>query len=136
MRLDHIPPATVRFWAWVDSSVTWVLALPPAAQGFIALLYRINGWLGGAAAPPPFAPIQLFFVCLSGVLISLWVAVRLIWPLGALAYADAWGRIAVSALIFYFLACTDAPGVLAFFIFTEMAGAIAQLRAAHRFPRT
>lgn len=134
MRFDHVPPATVRFWAWVDSSVTLTLAIPPVAVGFLHLLYRVNGWLGGQDVLPEFAPIHLFFVCLSGVLISLWVLVRLLYPVGVLAFADAMGRAVVASLIVYFLVCTDAPRVLGLFVFTELAGSVAQFRAVLRPP--
>ena len=129
MRFDNVPAKTVRFWAWVDSSVTWTLALPVAAPGFLHLLYRINGWMGGTARAPAFEPIHLFFVCLSGVLISLWVLVRLLFPAGVLAFADACGRLAVSLLILWFEGSTDAPRVLWLFVLTEMAGSVAQFRA-------
>ncbi|WP_051749553.1 hypothetical protein [Nevskia soli] len=134
MRFDHVPPGTVRFWAWVDSSVTLTLAIPPVAVGFLHLLYRVNGWLGGQDVLPEFAPIHLFFVCLSGVLISLWVLVRLLHPVGVLAFADAMGRAVVASLIVYFLVCTDAPRVLGLFVFTELAGSVAQFRAVLRQP--
>ncbi|MDR3418923.1 MAG: hypothetical protein P4L83_22335 [Nevskia sp.] len=134
MRFDHVPARTVRFWAWLDSSVTWTLAIPPFAAGFLRLLYRINGWLGGESAPPAFGSIQLFFVCLSGVLISLWVVVRLVYPSGQLAFADAIGRAFVAVLIAYFLIFTDAPRVLALFVFTELAGTVGQLAAVLRRP--
>jgi len=135
MRFDHVPPSTVRFWAWVDSSVSWTLAIPPVALGFLRLLYRINGWMGGVDTPPAFGGVQLFFVCLSGVLISLWVLVRLLHPVGVLAFADAIGRVAVALLIAGFLLWTDAPRVLGLFIVTELGGAIAQFRAVLRQPR-
>lgn len=106
MRFDQVSPGTVRFWAWLDSSVSWTLALPFVAPGFLRLLYRINGWMGGVDTPPPFGSIQLFFVCLSGVLIALWVLVRLLHPVGVLAFADALGRIAVALLIGWFLLAT------------------------------
>jgi len=134
MRFEHVPPRTVRFWAWVDSSVTYTLALPFVAPGFLRLLYRINGWMGGAAIVPAFEPIQWFFVCLSGAMVSLWVIVRLLRPLGIFAVIDGYGRIWVSALILYFVILEGAPQVLLLFVGTEMAGAIAQLRIAYRNP--
>lgn len=132
MNLDHVRPKTVRFWAWVDSSVTWTLALPPMAEVFIRTLYRINGWLGGEAVAPLFLPVQLFFVSLSGVLISLWVLARLLHPAPVLALLDGWGRVGVSALLLYFVLGAGAPPVLLLFVITEMAGAIGQLRDVYR----
>jgi hypothetical protein len=131
MNLEPISPKTIRFWAWVDSSVTWTLALPPMAEVFIRTLYRINGWIGGESIAPAFLPVQLFFVSLSGVLISLWVLARLLHPAPLFALLDGWGRVAVSALLIYFVFVTGAPKVLLLFVITEMAGAIAQLRAVY-----
>lgn len=131
MNLDHVSAKTVRFWAWVDSSVTWTLAVPPMAEVFLRTLYRINGGLGGEATAPVFLPVQLFFVSLSGVLISLWVLARLLHPAPIFALLDGWGRVAVSAVILWFVFGAGAPKVLLLFVVTEMAGAIGQLRAVY-----
>jgi hypothetical protein len=132
MNLDDVSPKTVRLWAWVDSSVTWTLAIPPMAKVFISTLYRINGWIGGESVAPAFLPVQLFFVSLSGVLISLWVLARLLHPVPVFALLDGWGRVAVSALLIYFVLVAGAPRVLLLFVVTEMAGAIGQLRVVYR----
>jgi hypothetical protein len=132
MNLDDVSPKTVRLWAWVDSSVTWTLAIPPMAKVFISTLYRINGWIGGESVAPAFLPVQLFFVSLSGVLISLWVLARLLHPAPVFALLDGWGRVAVSALLIFFVLVAGAPRVLLLFVVTEMAGAIGQLRVVYR----
>ncbi|MEQ1399721.1 hypothetical protein, partial [Salmonella enterica] len=59
---DHIPASTVRFWAWLDSAVTWSLALPPLSPHFIGFLYTLNGWIGGTSVVPHFEPIHGVFV--------------------------------------------------------------------------
>jgi hypothetical protein len=129
--LDHVRPRTVRFWAVVDSSVSYTLALPPLAERFVSLLNYLDGQLGGVANAPPFTPMQLFFVCLSGALISLWCIVRYLKPIGLFALVDGWGRVWISLLIIWFVAAEGAPRVLLFFVVTEMLGAIAQLREVH-----
>ncbi len=128
MDFDRVNPRTVRFWALIDSSIA-ALALPPTATAFIGALYWINGRLGGAATPPGFDPLALFFVNLSGVLVLVWVAARLLRPLGIFALIDAIGRVAVSALIAYYILRENVIPVLWFFVGTEMIGAIAQIRA-------
>lgn len=134
MTLDHIDPKLVRFWALVDSSIAPALSLPPLAQLFVDFIYWANGWLGGASTAPMFEPIHWFFVCLSGALVSVWVIVRLLRPLGVFALVDGWARVWVSALIVYYVAIENAPGVLLVFVITEMAGAVAQLAAVYRKP--
>ena len=128
LQLADVPPARLRFWPWVDSSVALWLVVPPTARAFIAAFYHVNGWLGGASEPPPFAPIHWFFACLSGALVGLWVLTRLVWPSSRLALADSLGRLWVSGLLVGFVAFADAPRALLLFVITEMAGAIAQWR--------
>ena len=134
-RYAHIPPSTVRFWAWLDSSVTWMLALPPLAPKFIAMIFTMNGWMGGVGTAPVFEPIHLLFVCLTGALVSTWVVARLLVPLGILAVIDGWGRLVVGCIILYCLLALDAPVVLWLFVATEWLGAFAQLRAAYWPPK-
>jgi len=136
MNLAGVRRRTVRFWAIVDSSVSYTLALPPLAEHFVPMLYYVNGKLGGDAAAPPFTPMQMFFVCLSGSLISLWCVARYVKPIGVFALIDGWGRVWVSLLIVWFVAVEGAPRVLLVFIVTEMLGAVAQLREVYlRKPR-
>lgn len=130
---DHVPAATVRFWAWLDTGVL-SLALPVTAKLFIGALYALNGWLGGVAAAPAFEPIQLFFVNLSGVMVLVWCAARLLHPVGVLALVDAIGRTLVAALIAWFIVVEGAIPVLWLFVGTELAGAIGQGRALLRRP--
>jgi hypothetical protein len=134
MNLDRVRRKKVRFWALVDSSVSYTLALPPLAEHFISLLYYVNGKLGGGSVAPAFTPLQMFFVCLSGSLISLWCVARYLKPIGLFALIDGWGRVWVSLLIVWFVVVEGAPRVLLLFIATEMLGAVAQLHEVYRRP--
>lgn len=131
MNPSRINAETVRFWAWVDSGLA-TLALPPVAESFVQLLYRCNGWLGGVDQPPPFEPVHWLFVCLLGVLVGCWSAARLLQPTALLALIDSVGRAAVAALLAWFILARGAPAVLAVFIVTELAGALAQGVALRR----
>ena len=128
---DHIPASTVRFWAWVDSGVTWMLALPPMAPKFIGMVFWLNGLLGGSSVAPVFEPIHLTFVCLTGALVSVWVIARLLNPMGLMAVIDGWGRLAVGAILVYVILVLGGPVALWLFVFTEWIGAVAQLRKAY-----
>lgn len=130
---DHVPAATVRFWALLDTGVL-SLALPFTAPLFLGFLYWLNGLLGGASTAPAFDPLALFFVNLSGMMVLVWVAARLLHPVGVLALVDAVGRVLVSALIAWYILIEGAIPVLWLFVGTEMAGAIAQGRAVLRRP--
>ena len=116
----------------VDAAVSYTLALPPLAEHFIAVLYFLNGKMGGDSTVPVFSPLQLFFVCLSGSLVSLWCLARWLKPIGLFALLDGWGRVWISGLIIYFVAVAGAPRVLLLFVATEMIGAIAQLHEVYR----
>lgn len=132
LNLDRIRRRKVRFWAIVDSSVSYTLALPPLAEHFISLLYYANGKMGGDPVAPPITSLQMFFVCLSGTLIALWCIARYLKPIGLFALLDGWGRVWVSLLIVWFVAVESAPRVLLLFIITEMLGAVAQLHEVYR----
>lgn len=129
----HVPAATVRFWALLDTGVL-SLALPFTAPLFLDALYALNGLLGGVSTPPPLDPLALFFVNLSGVMVLVWIAARLLHPVGVLALVDTVGRLLVSALIAYYVLAKGAIPVLWLFVGTELAGAIAQGRAVLRRP--
>ncbi|THD01358.1 hypothetical protein B1810_19595 [Panacagrimonas perspica] len=123
----------MRFWAWIDTSVI-VLALPITAKAFLALIYGLNGLLGFDAEVPAFGAIQMFFVNLAGMLVAVWAIARLVHPIGLLAFIDAIGRSAVAMLIAWYALVENAPQALWLFVFTEGAGAVAQLRACLREP--
>ena len=130
--LDRVRRRKVRFWAIVDSSVSYPIALPPLSEHFVNMLYTINGKLGGESAAPAFTPLQMFFVCLCGSLVGLWCLARYLKPIGLFALLDGWGRVWVSLLIVWFVAVEGAPRVLLLFIVTEMIGAVAQLHEVYR----
>ncbi len=132
LNLDGVPPGRVRFWAIVDSVLSFTLAAPPLAERFIAFAYFVNGKLGGTPTVPAFTAFELFFVCLSGTLIALWSLVRYLKPIGLFALLDGWGRVWVSLLIVWFVTVEGAPRVLLLFIVSEIVGAVAQLHEVYR----
>lgn len=123
--------AVVRVCAAFDLVVTGLFALPPLARVFLAVLFAVNGAFGGAAAPPPFVPLQWMFVNLTGALGVLWAVVRLLWPQRVLGLADAAARTWVACLIAFHV-FEGAPGVLALFVATELGGALVQLSVLAR----
>ena len=131
---DHIPVKTVRFWAWLDTAVTWMPAIPPLSIYFVNGLYAMNGWLGGVAEAPVFEPIHLMFVSLMGSLVTLWCMVRILYTQPWMAAVDGWGRLWVGATLVWIILAMGGPPILWMFVFTEWIGAFAQLRAAY-FPQ-
>lgn len=133
MRYDHIPPGTVRFWAWLDSGIVW-MAIPPLAPKFLAMIYWLNGLVGGDPTPPALEPIHLLFICLTGALVGTWVLARLLHPVGLLGVIDGWARLYVAAVLAWVVLVLDGPQILWLFVFTEAAGTVSQLRAAYAKP--
>lgn len=129
--LDRISPKTVRFWALIDTGVL-ALATPPSARLFLEGLYWLNGQLGGVSTAPAFDPLAMFFVNLSGLLVLVWCAARLLRPLGVFALIDTVGRGLVSLLIAGSILSGGVPPVLWLFVGTEMLGALAQGHAVWR----
>lgn len=127
-RFAHVAPGRVRFWAMIDSGVL-ALATPWTATLFLGALYWVNGLLGYEATAPAFGTLQMFFVNLSGVMVGVWVVARLLNPAGIMALVDGIGRLLVALLLIAYILGAGAPPVLWFFVFTEVIGAIPQLRA-------
>ena len=116
----------IRGCAAFDVVVTGLLALPPTASLFVEVLYYVNGWLGGDAAPPPFVAVQWMFVHIAGALGVLWAVARIVEPTRFLGLTDAVGRVCVGGLILWHVLAGGAPMVLLAFALTEWLGAAAQ----------
>jgi hypothetical protein len=125
--------AVVRACAAFDLLVTGLFALPRLAGVFIAVLFTVNGALGGTAAPPPFVPLQWLFVSLTGALGVLWAIVRLLWPQRGLGLAEAAARTWVAGVIAFHVS-EGAPAVLGLFVATELGGAFLELSVLAREP--
>ena len=122
----------LRGWAWLDLVVTGVLAIPPLAPLFIALVFALDGALGGSAEPTPYDATQRFFVSLAGTLGVLWAWARIRMPLAPLGWADTIGRVWVGALLVYFIVFEGGPRSLCLFVSTELAGAVHQFAVLRR----
>lgn len=116
----------IRGCAAFDVVVTGLLALPPTASRFVEVLYYVNGWLGGDAAPPPFVAVQWMFVHIAGALGVLWAVARIVEPTRFLGLTDAVGRACVGGLILWHVLAGGAPVVLLAFVLTEWLGTAAQ----------
>ncbi|MBM4384747.1 MAG: hypothetical protein FJ091_15450 [Deltaproteobacteria bacterium] len=116
----------IRACAAFDLVVTGLFALPFSAKIFVATLYALDRALGGNLATPQLSELGAFFTNLAGMLGVLWAAVRLARPERFLARADAMGRVAVAALIAWYLATESLPDVMWAFVATELGGAAAQ----------
>ncbi len=129
MESPQIPSErTIRGFAALDLLVTAPLAVPGVAGGLLALLYRLDAALGGAAGAVPALPsLGWLFVHLAGILGVVWAVARLRMPDPRLARIDGVGRTAVAGLLSLGILGGDVPAVFWAFVATELAGAVAQL---------
>ncbi|MEQ8268363.1 MAG: hypothetical protein RH982_14300 [Parvibaculum sp.] len=123
----------IRGAAWCDLVVTAPFAVPFIAEAVIALLYGIDREVGFATPGFMFemSPLAMMFVHIMGVLGVVWAIVRLRQPVVELARMDASARLVVAALILYAILAGATP-VLWLFVFTEIAGSIAQFAVMKR----
>ena len=124
----------MKAWALLDLLVTGLLALPWVASAFIGTLYALEARLVEPLPQPAFAPVQLFFVHLAGVLGVLWALARILEPTPFLARCDCIGRCFVALLILYAMSAAGAPAprILLLFVATEAIGAAHQAYALRR----
>lgn len=127
-----LKPGLIRFWAAIDLCVGIGMLMPPFASAFIALLYTLNGLVGGTTAAPTFDAIHWLFVYLTGALTVTWAVARLLHPISLLAVVDGWARLWVAGVLAYAMLGLGAPSVLWLFVLTESAGGVVQLGAAYR----
>lgn len=115
-----------------DLLVTAWLALPGAAGLFLDLLDALGRWSGLAPPIEPFDPLQLFMVNLAGILGVTWNWTR--WHTASydLAKIDAVARIAVAALIVYYVVAMGATPVLLLFMVSELSGSAVEFRLRPR----
>lgn len=123
----------IRGAAWCDLVITAPFAVPLVAEAIIALLYGIDREIGFATPALMFemGPLAMMFAHIMGVLGVVWAIARLRQPVVELARIDAGARLVVAALIFYAILAGATP-VLWLFVFTEIAGSIAQFAIMKR----
>lgn len=118
-----------RWLNYFDLAVTGWLAVPGLSLLFIDLMYWCDARLGFVSAYTPFDPLQQFMLNLAGVLGVCWNYAhlrhgRLLSPI------DAMARVAVAALILYYVFVQGATPVLLAFVVSELVGVVVHLRGA------
>ena len=122
----------VRAFALLDLIVTGLLAVPLLSQHVLALLLSGFGVLGSPSQWLPFSTVTLVFCNLAGVLGVLWNGLRWLHPQALIVRTDQWGRVAVAAVLIFYLCFKAAPVVLWLFVATELAGALVAWRTLRR----
>ena len=122
----------VRAFALFDLIVTGLLAVPVLSEYVLALLLSGFGLLGAPAQWLPFSTVTLVFCNLAGVLGVLWNGLRWLHPQILIVRMDQWGRVAVAAVLSFYLCLKGAPVVLWLFVATELAGAWVAWRTLRR----
>lgn|GEM_PF-663454 len=109
--------------AWLDLWLFTPLALPYFSEIYLALLKFAHFQLGIAGTFPGLAPLHWVFVNTTGILAVLWACIRLRYPLRDLVLADAYARIAVAAILVFWMWYGATP-LLSLFVLTEIGGAL------------
>ena len=123
----------IRAVAAFDLLVTLPLALPGIESEYLRLLFGGFGLLTVPAGLLPLSMSAALFCNLAGILGVLWNGARLLHPWEHwLAWLDVRGRIAVAALLAYYLLRLGAPPALWLFVATETGGALLQAWALRR----
>lgn len=124
----------VRAFALFDLVVTGLLAVPLLSEYVLALLLSGFGVLGSPSQWLPFSTLTLVFCNLAGVLGVLWNGLRWMHPQPLIVRMDQWGRVAVAAVLVFYLCFKAAPVVLWLFVITELAGAVMAWNTLRRIP--
>jgi hypothetical protein len=111
-----------------DLLMTAWLAIPGLSDWFIQLIDRIGVITGWAAPLAPFDPFAMFMVNLAGVLGVAWNWARWRSASYELAKLDAAARLAVAALILYYVFVLGVTPVILLFVISEVFGSLVELR--------
>lgn len=125
----------VRAFALFDLVVTGMLALPIVSGYALAILLSGFGFFGSPADWLHMPLLTMVFCNLAGVLGVLWNGLRFVHPNATIVRMDQWGRIAVAAVLIYYLTMQGAPVALWLFVVTELSGAWAEWRSLRRAGR-
>ncbi|MGD1933639.1 MAG: hypothetical protein ACFB0Z_03870 [Candidatus Phaeomarinobacter sp.] len=109
--------------AWLDLWLFTPLALPFFSEIYITILKFAHFQLGLAGGFHGIAPLHWVFINTTGVLAILWASIRIRYPLRDLALADAYARIAVAAVLVFWI-WQGATPLLTLFVVTEIGGAL------------
>jgi hypothetical protein len=118
---------TIRAIAAFDFLTTVAFVLPWTAGLYVAFIYQLHGTFVENLRPGfDGDTLTLAFVNTTGVLAVLWAIVR--WQNPTLFYSrlDAFGRLAIAALLLNHIAGSLSP-IFLIFVATEITGAILQL---------
>lgn len=124
---------TMRLFAWIDMPIVTVMAIPGLSHGLVGLIDAIDALLGPGHGVGAWSPMAYLFLNVAGVLGVLWALIRLTQPGNlSLVRLDAWGRLAVTALVVGYVATGAVTPVLLVFLVSELLGAAFEFRALAR----
>lgn len=120
---------TVRRLSWVDVLLVGPLAVPGVSHLIISLIGWLDAALGLNSSIVTVNPMGMLFMNVVGVLAISWCIVRIQAPSVLLARLDILARLAVSALILYYMFVWGVTAVLLVFLVSELIGAVLEWRA-------
>lgn len=115
-----------------DIFVTAWMATPVLSNYFIDFLGLLGSQMSWTGDLDVFTPFHMFMVNLAGLLGVTWNITRWKTASWELARIDAWARLAVTALILFYLICYQVTPVLLLFVLTEVLGSIVEFTVTAR----
>lgn len=124
---------TMRLFAWIDLPIVTVMAIPGLSHGLFDLIGGLDTLLGFGQGVGDWSPMAWLFLNVAGVLGVLWALMRLGQSENrALCGLDAWGRLAVAALVIGYVTLGGVTPVVLVFLISGLAGAAFEFRALER----
>jgi hypothetical protein len=125
----------VRAFAIYDLLATAAFAIPVVGEHVLALLLSGFGLFGSMYDWLPLPVTTALFLHLTGILGVLWNGLRAYSLDPQVIRADMIGRLAVAALLAWFMLGRGVPAVLWLFVATELGGAAVAWVALRPAPR-
>ena len=96
------------------------LAIPPLTQTGLDALFGINQALGFNDPPPVFEPVHLLFISLFGLWVTAWAIARFRSADPGFVRIDLWMRLAVLAVLLWYVFTTKVYGIVYLFIAADI----------------
>lgn len=113
----------------IDLCLVGPMAVPGVSHAIIDLIAMIDHALGLHSEVGEMNAVGMMFMNVVGVLAIVWSVARIKAPAEHLAWLDIYARLAVAFILAFYSFVSGMSVVFAFFMATELIGAVWQMRA-------
>lgn len=113
----------------IDLILVGPMAVPGISHAIIELIAMADHALGLHSEVGEMNAVGMLFMNITGVLAIIWCVTRIKAPSVNLAWYDIYGRLAVAFILAFYAFVSGMSVIFAFFMATELAGAVWQMRA-------